>query len=480
MGMAKTAIYGPQSVTYEYEKEDTCLDLSINAMTRQALSIKLKDNFSLDDYKGFTVSCWVKKHPGDPEPYTILSQTQKDSIVMSGWQIKTQTNGAWEWWFSDGFKTWNYRPTIKQKIDDGEWHLLTFSFDRDLKQARLYYDGNNVAIYSLNDSQIRLNSSLIHIGTATPDEEKPDLFNGQLDDLQIWSRVINDDEVRILYKKKEYQCFQKRINAKSIKVMTWNLWDGGTHDGKYVGVQRIIRLVENEMPDILLLQEAGEAGIAIADALNYKLYKRSDNLCVLSQYPIVDAHNIFKSDIIGCVQLQVKKDQSIFICPVQLSETPLLEEYLKSTEVNVDSVLVWEMESRGKEVQFLLSELSHLTYNADMKPLIIGGDFNTGSHLDWTTNNTKKNFGLSIPYPTSMQMEAKGFIDSYRQVYPDETIDFGYTLSPRTDSIMKNRTSFIYYKGKHLATVESYTLNDYAFDFPSDHAAVITTFEWQD
>ncbi len=113
-------------------------------------------------------------------------------------------------------------------------------------------------------------------------------------------------------------------------------------------------------------------------------------------------------------------------------------------------------------------------------PIIIAGDFNCGSHLDWTEKNARHNYGLAIPFPSSIDFEKNKLIDSYRVIFPDETKHFGYTISPRFDSIMKNRTNFIYYKGHNLVPVDSYLLDEHPKGFPSDHAALVTTFRWQD
>lgn len=478
-GMVKTAIYGPQAASFAYSKKDTSLDLSINAATRQPLSVKLKENFSLDDYKGYTVAVWVKKYPNDPESYTILSHTSQDSTGTQGWQITTPCNGAWEWWLSDSQSSWQYQPSSKQTINDGNWHLLAFSYDKSLAEARLYYDGKNVAIYSLQNNNININSSLIHIGADGNTPEKQDLFNGELDDLLIWSRVIPEQDIKNLYRLKEKFYKRKTVLDEQFTVMTWNLWNGGTFDGRFVGPQRIVELIKQANPDIILLQQAGQAGTFIAEALKYKLYQRSKNLCVLSRFPVVNAHNIFQPETIGCIQLSLDEEKSVIVCPVQLSESPDISDYIQSGVANVDSILHWESATRGKESQFLLSELNHHIKNTNKIPIIIGGDFNCGSHLDWTEKNARHNYGLSIPFPTSIDFEKHKLIDSYRAIFTDETKHFGYTISPRFDSIMKNRTDFIYFKGHNLIPVNSYLIDEHPKGFPSDHAALVTTFRWQ-
>ncbi|WP_430816605.1 LamG-like jellyroll fold domain-containing protein [Carboxylicivirga sp. RSCT41] len=478
-GMASTAIYGPQSVSYAFEKEDTCLDLSLDAATRKALSIKLKDNFSLTDYKGFSISCRVRKHAEDPEAYTILSHTKNDSTGWEGWKIKTQSNGAWQWSFSNGNKHWHYKPTRKQRINDNQWHQVAFSYDANKQEAKLYYDGKNVAIYSLQGSALEINNPSIVIGNDSVNTDEKNLFNGHIDDLMLWSRVMNDDEINAIYNQRGRAKLPKQKFKENIKVMTWNLWDDGIHDGRFVGVQRIIDVIENANPDIIFLQEADKAAVSIADELNYILYRRSDQLCLLSRFPVSSTHNVFHPDISACAELTVGKNHSVFACPVRFSEEPQLNAYIKSDAAQVDSIQKWEDQSRGKESRFLLSELSHIIQQANEHPVIIGGDFNAGSHLDWTEANANSKLGLVIEFPTSVNFLKKGLHDSYRILYPDETQHPGYTLALRTDTILPDRTSFIYYKGNKITPSNSILLADHPKGFPSNQAAVITTFEWK-
>lgn len=479
-GMEKTAIFGPQAASYAFSKTDTSLDLSSNAVTRQAIAVKLKESFSLSDYQGYTVAVWVKKHPSDPEPYTILAHTSQDSTGLQGWQIKTGTNGAWEWCLSDIRTTWHYAPTQKQAVNDGKWHMLAFSFDKAREEARLYFDGKNVATYSLQNITINIQSSFIHIGTNGDAHPALELFNGELDDLFIWSRVIPEYEIQSLYRQKTKECQRKSSMDEQLRVMTWNIWDGGRLDGRFVGRLRIVELIEQADPDIVCLQQPGDAGPFIADALDYTLYQRSDNLCLLTRFSIADSHNLFQPETAGCIEVSLTDEQSVVICPIQLSADPDLSDYIQSGIASTDSILLWETATRGKEAQFILSELKHHIDKADAKPLIIAGDFNCGSHLDWTSKNARHNYGLTIPFPTSLHFDANGFTDTYRSLYPNETQHFGYTISPRFESIMKNRTNFIFFKGEHLIPVRSYLIDEHPKGFPSDHAALVTVFQWQD
>lgn len=91
--------------------------------------------------------------------------------------------------------------------------------------------------------------------------------------------------------------------------------------------------------------------------------------------------------------------------------------------------------------------------------VIMGGDFNEPSHLDWQ-ENTKKLWdhnGIVIDWDCSMKLTEAGYKDSYREIYPDpvhypgftfpaanEDVDISkLTWAPEVDE--RDRIDFIYY-----------------------------------
>lgn len=95
-------------------------------------------------------------------------------------------------------------------------------------------------------------------------------------------------------------------------------------------------------------------------------------------------------------------------------------------------------------------------------PVIMGGDFNEPSHLDWQ-KNTKDLFdhnGAVINWDCSVMLHDAGFIDAYRQMYPNAAKYPGFTFpagnrvaekakleklawAPEADE--RDRIDFIYY-----------------------------------
>ena len=139
--------------------------------------------------------------------------------------------------------------------------------------------------------------------------------------------------------------------------------------------------------------------------------------------------------------------------------------------------------------------------------VILMGDFNEPSHLDWTSkyarhgidpwvdNPTSVPLRCSIQWPGSVALEQLGLIDAYRAVHPDETKKPGFTWTPAypektpgrrpySDQVLE-RIDRIYFSGKPLRATkaavvgEESEFSDIVFrqKWPSDHRAVLTVFE---
>lgn len=96
--------------------------------------------------------------------------------------------------------------------------------------------------------------------------------------------------------------------------------------------------------------------------------------------------------------------------------------------------------------------------------VIFCGDFNETSHLDWTeaTKNLRSHNGFVIPWTVSMALAGDGFIDAYRQLYPNPVTHPCTTYPSAMDNVdpkriawdktadERERIDFIHYKGKGL------------------------------
>jgi hypothetical protein len=144
--------------------------------------------------------------------------------------------------------------------------------------------------------------------------------------------------------------------------------------------------------------------------------------------------------------------------------------------------------------------------------VVIGGDFNEPSLLDWTKTceNVRDHNGVSIEWPVSKLLLDDGFKDSYRECYPNPITHPGYTYPANCQSVPikkltwapkadeRERIDFIYYyphtrltlKGSKIVGPEGAICrnkriaNDSKDEiilpvgtWPSDHKAILSTFE---
>ena len=127
------------------------------------------------------------------------------------------------------------------------------------------------------------------------------------------------------------------------------------------------------------------------------------------------------------------------------------------------------------------------------EPVFLTGDFNEPSHLDWTEKAAKAGLHpIKVNYPTSRQVMKAGLKDAYRECYPDSLEFPGFTWPAGTypetpDSSIpdpEDRIDFVYFSGTKVRVKnverlgEDIDTSEISFtDYPSDHRAVLATFE---
>jgi endonuclease/exonuclease/phosphatase family metal-dependent hydrolase len=479
-GILPIEFRGDKYVSYTEGILDTCLDLSTNAMYRKPVIIDKGPANSFDDYEGLSLLFWVSATPADPEEYVLTGQQVfLGNHQYLGWRISKTCNGGWQWEFSDGFNKLTYNPPAKyQPIDDGKWHQIGFAIDKRQREARFYYDGNLKAVISLETLDFSFPGTALYVGSG-PLAEDPriETFNGIIDELGIWSRVLTDAQVAGTYRNIAGRKLKSLARyTDSITVMTWNIANGGIMEGKYVGLQRIADVIRDSGADIVSLQESMGAGEIIAGELNYYLYRRSKNLSILSKYPPAKSFNVFRPDHSGALQVAIDDSRQAIIAPVWLSETPSLAAYLQKSDARADTIEVREMETRGREANFMLSEFRPFLLRGQQTPIILAGSFNSGSHLDWTERNKENHNGLVVNFPATRFMEEAGFSDAYRAIFPDEVNTPAHTWSPIYKEGLQTRMDFIYYQGDGLTPSTARVIDTATYGFPSDHAAVVVSF----
>lgn len=265
--------------------------------------------------------------------------------------------------------------------------------------------------------------------------------------------------------------------AQQLKVMTFNIWHGGRETGETEGPRRVVEVIRDAGADIVAMQETYGSGERIARALGYHLYLRSDNLSIMSRYPItdtLDAYNPFNS---GAVVVDVD-GQPVAVATNWLNYPFDYWEMLENGQP-IDTA-AWRLQFAGEKNTGILREimavLQPVIENSESVPLIVCGDFNSGSHLDWVPVTRHLNKGYVMLFPATRLMEEAGFVDSFREIHPDPLAVRGTTWSPAFPQAFQDRIDYLFYKGSLLKVVDSEVIDTHPVEYPSDHAAVMTTF----
>lgn len=280
-------------------------------------------------------------------------------------------------------------------------------------------------------------------------------------------------------------------------VLAWNIWHGANNKSlKEDGRPHAIGIIEALNPDIILMVETYGSGKIIADSLGYNFHliapqntapdDKRINLSIMSRYPLGQRFDFYNHFNVGGIEIFLDDSTRIHAVATWLNYQPWEDDPLTLNKSPAE-LIKWEKSgTRPAEVDTLLKGLQPFLEQSDEIPLIVGGDFNIWSHLDWQKETKELHDGLVIDWWTTSMLENAGLIDSYREVHSDAMEHPGITWD-QPEKKDEHRIDYIFYKGNKLKTVDSkiikepvnntITINDKEFMYPSDHGLVFTTFK---
>lgn len=267
-----------------------------------------------------------------------------------------------------------------------------------------------------------------------------------------------------------------------LKVLSLNAW----HEGTTVkgGFDAIVEVILQSEANIVLLSEVRNYnGVLftehILEALKVKgmtfyCSNLKSDAVVLSKFPIESTLAI-NGSITKCM-IRLNKKTSIAVYAAHLDYThyacylprgydgvdwkklpqPILDTE-KILQQNIDS-------DRDEEIALFVKDAQEERKKGTL--ILLGGDFNEPSHLDWTaaTKDLFDHNGTIIPWHNSLTLQNNGFLDAYRVKYPDPVKNPGFTwpayntdvelskLLWAKDADERDRIDFIYfYPNKKLS-----------------------------
>jgi len=259
----------------------------------------------------------------------------------------------------------------------------------------------------------------------------------------------------------------------NLRLMTWNIWHGGRENDRFRGPRQVIDVIRRSRADVVMMQETYGSGELIARGLDFHFQPRGTNVSLHSRYPIEEDLSVFEP--FKCVGALVRLPsgrrvavysiwlpygEDIWIPATRAASS--LEQLLAACDPSAQDI--------AKMLDLIHQRLAGPQYEG--VPIIIGGDFNSMSHLDYT-EVAREHYKLPVPWPTSRHMTTQGYRDAFRELHPN--IDRGQdrTWSPRFPEQEQERIDFIYFRGVGVEPVRAERIDTSPGLFPSDHAAVL-------
>lgn len=325
--------------------------------------------------------------------------------------------------------------------------------------------------------------------------------------------------------------FSSCQKTETVKVLQFNIWQEGTvvENGFNAVADEIVR----SDADFVTLSEVRNYHNTrfcdrIVEALKergqtyYSFYTEDSGL--LSRYPITDSSTVYPlNDDRGSIYRLVAKkgNQEFAVYTAHLDYRNCAYYDTRGYDGNnwekiepvsdLDSILVLNRASvRDDAIARFVSTAEK--DKAAGRIVILGGDFNEPSHLDWTeaTKDMRDHYGLVVPWDVSVILEKAGYKDAYREKYPDPVTHPGFTCpadcpdidlkklvwSPEADD--RDRIDFIMYSPFEGLTLTDMTIVGPKGDilrgeratektadpiiaplgtWPTDHKAVLATFQ---
>lgn len=289
--------------------------------------------------------------------------------------------------------------------------------------------------------------------------------------------------------------------VRTLKVMSFNMWYGGTKVRNYREKQ--LRFLLNSGADIAGLQENyNTAGKELARALGWYYHSGEYSWSIISRYPIVYRGPKTRVDaavraLNARVQIDERTHRQVTVWDAHTGFDPYgpyeMCLYRKS---RAELLKAEESSGRAPQIRRIVKAMRGDLRRKSTTPVVMTADFNAPSDLDYTPATAAKHCGYSsFPWPTSVVPRKAGLTDSFRKVHPDPLAVPGDSWSV-TDKVHwwikqfkgrpepQDRIDFVYYAGG-LKPVASQMLvagkprprPDYQNnEWTSDHAAMMTTF----
>ena len=295
-----------------------------------------------------------------------------------------------------------------------------------------------------------------------------------------------------------------------LRVLVWNVLHGANDVDE--GPEKALRVIREAAPDLVLMQESYDIdgdrptlGRWLAAQLGWQHHQaESPHLCVLTKDDITARYFHHPWHGVG-VRVQDAAGREFVAYSTWIDYRAFAGYELRDNPDIADADLLQAESVRSARLPQTEALMAHMDAQGHLAadvPVLVGGDWNCPSHLDWTEDTARVYRNRrALALPVSAAVQARGFVDVFRAVHPSPVQHPGITWSPmfRTRSDGKpqafDRIDRLYLKnppraqrGWSLQPATARVLPERWEDaemptrdrmFPSDHGAVLLELTWR-
>ena len=291
----------------------------------------------------------------------------------------------------------------------------------------------------------------------------------------------------------------------TLRILSLNLWAGGSRVENHR--EKLLKVLLDQDVDAVGLQENDNRDATdIAQRLGWDYVDADSDPAVISRYPVTAGPHplallptILVIDGPLGIDAHIRIDdekgngvKELALWSVHLPAGPPYGPYEMCFGHKSEQEIMLD-EERSLRVMQMRAVLRMMSADLDAKdktPVVLTGDFNSPSHLDYTPATADRHCGYAqFAWPTTVMTESAGLIDSFRVANPDPSRVPGDTWSPVYkiheggygydshigDPEPQDRIDYVHHAGE-LRVVSSEALAGSDGRWVSDHAGVLTTF----
>lgn len=161
--------------------------------------ITVADAASLRITSSFSISAWIKTSTSSK----CIFQSASQNTAVAGIIIHVGLNTAHKFGIFSGNNTGTTPGTNYQaadsttSVDDGAWHFVVATSDGS--NLRVYVDGSLQSTVAWAHNPAYAATNYIRIGCEVDTGANINKFNGSVDDLAVWNRVLTQTEITNLF-----------------------------------------------------------------------------------------------------------------------------------------------------------------------------------------------------------------------------------------------------------------------------------------